>query len=75
MVKREGKFTWADRDFDRWCKKQGEQLRDVLGSEIGTRAITKTLHDKVLIPNDIQLTDMIKPQIKINKKKWKKNII
>ena len=64
------KYTWCDGGFDEWCKKEAEKLRDV-GIQIDTAGVTRMLHQRVLTPNNVTLTEIIVPTVKINKK-WKK---
>lgn len=61
---RKSKYTWTDTDFDLWCKEQAKQLR-MAGFNISTAGVTRIVHHRVLIPNQINLRDIIKPNLKV----------
>jgi hypothetical protein len=67
--RRKGKYMWLDNKFDMWCKEQAEELRKI-GFNMNTRTVTSQLLDKVIIPNNISLKDLVKPKLKIRGKKW-----
>lgn len=66
-MSRKSKYMWSDRDFDEWCKNEAKRLRDC-GIKISTSGVTRMLHDRVIVPNDIHITDIITPKIKIKKR-------
>lgn len=71
---RQAKYIWCDIEFDRWCKEQAAKLKEN-GIEIGTRGITRVIHKKIIIPNQITLSELVTPKIKINRGKWKRRMI
>lgn len=61
------KYMWSDLEFEAWVKKQVHELRKIGLTQIGTTGATKLLLHKVLLPNNINLTGLIKPNIKIKR--------
>ena len=68
--RKKNKYTWTANEFDEWCKKQVADLKG-LGFNTSTSNVTRMLVTRVIIPNEIKMTKLIQPKIKINKKKWK----
>lgn len=64
---------WASEVFDEWIKKEIEKLKEEGISSIGTAGVTKLLLNRIIIPNNISMVDLIKPYIKI--KRGKKQIV
>jgi len=69
--RKKSKYTWADKDFDDWCKKQTSELEKI-GFRASTAGVTRMLYNKIIIPNEIKLSDLIKEDISL--KKRKKNV-
>lgn len=62
------RYLWINDDFEDWVRKQRKQLEKDLGVKISNESVTKLLVGKVLIPNNINLTNMLSPiKIKIRK--------
>lgn len=69
------KYSWLDKDMDDWLKQQAEELRKV-GFKADTAAASQILLERVIKPNNINISQLIKPQIILKGKgKWKKQII
>ena len=65
VMGRTAKYSWVDKRHDDWLKKQAEKLRNA-GLAMDTIGVSTLLHDKVLIPNQVDLVDIF--NIKIKKK-------
>ena len=61
------RYVWCNERFDGWIRDQIKLLQGVGLKSAGTDTITRILVDRVLIPNDVKLIDIIKPHIKIKK--------
>jgi pyoverdine/dityrosine biosynthesis protein Dit1 len=71
-VVRSAKYTWTDLEFDKWCKDEAKKLRDV-GIKASTNDVTYLTLKRFLIPNNISLTQLIRPKIKLKRSiKWAK---
>lgn len=67
------KYTWTAKEMDLYYKNQAEELKK-LGFNISPAGISRLLYNKLIIPNDIKMKDLIKPKLKV-KNKWTKNPI
>lgn len=57
---RKNKYTWTAKEFDDWCKGQVQELGNV-GVKSNTAGVTRLLINRVLIPNQINLSNLIVP--------------
>lgn len=64
----ESKYTWTAVEMDKWLKEQAEKLRK-MGFQASTSNTSKLLFSKVIVPNNINLCDLVKDKIKIRRKK------
>lgn len=66
-MRKRGIYMWVDDDLFEWCKSQSNKLKKELHNEnFGTKSVSKVLLDKVLIPNNVDLTNVVKPKIPLN---------
>ena len=60
---------WTSDEFNNWIKEQVNSLREEGITCIGTEGLTKLLLNRILLPNKILMTELIKPYIKIKRGK------
>ena len=58
---------WTAEEFDNWCKKEIILLKEH-GFNSSTSGITRILYNKFIIPNHINISDLIKDEIKVKRK-------
>lgn len=63
------KYVWSHHDFDKYLKEEIKNSKQ-RGLCIGSVSATKLITDGFLKPNNVHLTDLIKPK---KVKGWKKN--
>jgi len=64
---KDSKYMWSDRAYTNWCKEQARILRKE-GVKVDTIGITRLIHKRILIPNNIDLSKLIiKKKFKIKK--------
>lgn len=67
---KEAKYMWVDKDVEDYYKKQAKKMSLALGIKVSPLAVNKVVHEKVIIENGIDLSDIFKLNGKrINKKK------
>lgn len=69
-----GKYIWTHKSLDSWLKQQTELLEKAGFANQGTVATGNLLVEKVIKPNNINLAELVKPCIKLNRK-WKRQVI
>lgn len=62
------KYLWTAKRFDDWVKQQKQDLEKA-GVRTSTSSVTRILYDRVLMPNNISLSGLIKDEIKIKKRR------
>lgn len=72
MANRGSKYAWIDKDVDDWFKNQARKIRES-GLRADTVGVSRMLLQRVIIPNQVELTQLIRPKIRLNKKRWRKN--
>jgi hypothetical protein len=65
LKRQDCKYVWTCRTFDEWVKKEIEKHREK-GIKIGTAGVTKSLMERVILPNDLSLAPKPEP-IKIQR--------
>jgi len=75
IKKRDGKYLWSDIEWKNYCERESTKIKGEFGIPMNTRIITRLVYDKVIVPNQIQISDLIRPDIKINKRIWKQRLI
>lgn len=65
-----GKYTWTHQDMHEWLKDQTKKMKNK-GIPISTASASKLLYDQVIVPNQINLPDLLSPKKLKKKKKWK----
>lgn len=68
-MSRRGRYQWSDEEFVKWCKMQSARLNEK-GFKTSTAGITMMLHKNLIVPNNINIDDLIRPKLKIKKKRW-----
>jgi len=69
-MSKEEKYMWVFKNVDDWYKQQAQELSKKMGYRIPPKVISKMIHEKVILPNNIQATDLIRlPVRRISKKK------
>lgn len=68
--KKRNKYSWVDNSLDDWCKKQATELRHA-GIKSDTAGVTRLLMHRVIIPNRIELKDLVRTKLIIRKRKWR----
>jgi len=69
---KKGIYMLSEEDEFEWRKNEARKLRELLGSDkIGTRTVSRLLFDRVIIPNKIDLTKVIRPTIKLDSRQAK----
>ena len=63
------KYLWVDEDFFKWTNEQRRKMRE-RGITVSTSSMTNLLHNKVIVPNNIDMEKVLQPLIV---KKWGKN--
>ena len=71
MKLRDSKYMWAYIPFDEYMKNEAKKMRRH-GFKMDTNGASKLLLEKFIIPNKITLTDVLKPKIRLKKKRWTK---
>ena len=70
------RYMWTATDFDLYVKDQVKKLRSEGFKGTGTAGVTQLLYTKVIIPNAVDLTNLLKEELKFKKeKKWKRKAI
>jgi len=67
-----GYYLWTDPAFVSWIDLQKKKIKETHSLEIGRTTMTKMLTEKILIPNEVDLSQLFKPRIRMQKK-WKYN--
>ena len=62
------KYIWLPEEFDRWLTQQSSDLNQI-GIKAGREGGCQLLLDRVIKPNNIQLRDIVKPQVRV---RWKR---
>ena len=74
LKKKPDKYMWSAGEFQSWIK---EQIISLKQNDLytGTAGVTRMLYSKVLLPNNIDLSSLIKKEIKLSARKWKRREI
>lgn len=68
MPPKKNKYMWTAEEFNMWCKKQAQDLRPI-GLNSTTAGVTRLLYSKFIVPNNINMRELIKSEINIKRKR------
>jgi len=66
---KKNKYMWSSFEFDNWCKQQTIELKKI-GLSSSTAGVTRLLFNTVIIPNNIDISKVIKKELPL--RKWKR---
>jgi len=68
-MSRQGVYVWSDLDFAEYLRKEKNRLKELGFGELTYRHVTKLINERIIQPNDIRLTDLIKPKLKVRRRR------